>query len=163
MSRFASRFVIFPTLGGGAEPGRADRAWPSPRPGQRVIFSNHGPKPDVVCEIPIHATSARPASEFPISLAVCPAWLVRFSEYFSLFLRVESPPPRVFEAATCSLARALRLLWEVARCLKSVCEEETDMSLYRPSDTVGAAWVTYCLDQAYIEPRQNVTNRDFMF
>ena len=28
-----------PTLGGGVEPGRADGAWPSPRPAQRVIFS----------------------------------------------------------------------------------------------------------------------------
>ena len=34
-----------PTLAGGAEPGRADRARPSPL--------NHGPKPDLVCEIPI--------------------------------------------------------------------------------------------------------------
>ena len=37
------------------------------------------------------------------------------------------------------------------------------MPLYRLSDTVGAAWVTSCLDQAYIEPRQNVLNRDFIW
>ena len=36
------------------------------------------------------------------------------------------------------------------------------MPLYRPSDTVGAAWVTFCLDQAHIEPQQNVSNRDFI-
>ena len=34
------RFLrVGPTLGGGVEPGRADVAWPSPRPAQRVIFS----------------------------------------------------------------------------------------------------------------------------
>ena len=37
------------------------------------------------------------------------------------------------------------------------------MPLNRPSDTVGAAWVPSYLDQAYIEPRQNVANRDFIF
>ena len=42
-----------PTLGGGIEPDQADGVWPSPRPAQRVIFSNHGPKPDLVCEISI--------------------------------------------------------------------------------------------------------------
>ena len=95
MSRYMSRFVIFsnlnksntryfksnaflrvgPIFGRRAEPGRADRAWPSLRPPQRVIFSNHGPKPDLVCEIPIprdvgparrasfqsHWSSARPS------------------------------------------------------------------------------------------------------
>ena len=55
MSCFMSRSVIFqiqknhilllhrflrvgPTLGGGVEPGRADGAWPSPRPAKRVII-----------------------------------------------------------------------------------------------------------------------------
>ena len=71
-------------------------------------------------------------------------------------------PPRGFEAATtCSLAPAPRLL--VARSLQSAYEAESAMSLYRPSDTVGEVWVTQCLDQAYIEPRQNVSNRDFIF
>ena len=37
------------------------------------------------------------------------------------------------------------------------------MPLFRPSDTVGAMWVSYCLDQAYIATRQNVANRDFIF
>ena len=82
MSRFMSRFVLFskckkkktvvqiqrclgvgPILAGGAEPGQADRARSSPRPAQTVIFSNHGPKPDPVCEIPVSRAvdSARPA------------------------------------------------------------------------------------------------------
>ena len=42
---------VGPIFGRRAEPGRADRAWPSLRPPQRVIVSNHGPKPDLVCEI----------------------------------------------------------------------------------------------------------------
>ena len=37
------------------------------------------------------------------------------------------------------------------------------MPLDRPSDTVGAARGSLCLDQAYIEPQQNVTNRDSVF
>ena len=61
------------------------------------------------------------------------------------------------------LARAPRLLWGVARSLQPAYEAESAMPLYRPSDTVGAAWVTQCLDQAYFEPRQNVSNRDFVF
>ena len=52
------------------------------------------------------------------------------------------------------------LLWEVARSLQSAYEAESAMPLYRPSNTVGEVWVTWCLDQAYIEPRQNVSNRD---
>ena len=67
-----------PTLGGGAEPGRADRAWPSPRPALPVIFLIHGPKPDLVCDIPI-PRDVDPASEFPISLVVRPAWPVMSS------------------------------------------------------------------------------------
>ena len=51
---------VGPTLGGGVEPGRADRAWPSPRPAQRTIFSNHGPKPDKSVTFQSHATSVRP-------------------------------------------------------------------------------------------------------
>ena len=73
------------------------------------------------------------------------------------------PPPRGFEGATCSSARAPRLLWGVARSLQSAYEAESAIPLYRPSDTVGAAWVTYSLDQAYIEPGQNVVNRDLFF
>ena len=58
---------VGPTLGGGIEPGGADRAWPSPRPVQRVIFSAHWPKSDLVCEIsiPRDVGPARPASLQP--------------------------------------------------------------------------------------------------
>ena len=35
------------------------------------------------------------------------------------------------------------------------------MPLQRPSETVGKVWGTQCLDQTHIEPRQNVSNRDF--
>ena len=78
---FVSRVVIFshceksnisnptvlwvgPTLAGGAEPGRADRARPNPCSAKPVIFSNHEPKTDLVCEIPIprNVGPARPAS-----------------------------------------------------------------------------------------------------
>ena len=72
-------------------------------------------------------------------------------------------PPRGFEAATCSLARAAGLIWGVASSLQSAYEAASAMPLYRPSDTVGAACITSCLDQAYIAPRQNVANRDFFF
>ena len=41
--------------------------------------------------------------------------------------------------------------------------KQSPMPLYRPSDTAGAVWITQCLDQAYIKPRQNVSNRDFIF
>ena len=62
------------------------------------------------------------------------------------------------------VARAPRLLWGVARSLQSAYEAESAMPLYRPSDTIGGAvWVTQCLDQANIEPRQNVSNREFIF
>ena len=60
---------------------------------------------------------------------------------FSLLLRAVSPP-RGFEAATCSLARAQRLLWDVARCPQSGYEAESDMPLYRPADTIVTAWVS---------------------
>ena len=67
MSRFMSRFVVFstcknpifqiqgssrvrPNFADGAEPGQADRARPNPRPAQPVIFTNHGPKSDPVCD-----------------------------------------------------------------------------------------------------------------
>ena len=59
-----------------------------------------------------------------------------------LFWVAAVSPPRGFEAATCLLARAPRLLWEVARSLQPAYEAESAMPLYRPSDTVGAAWVT---------------------
>ena len=74
MSRFMPRFVILsnsknsnifnPTVfAGGANSRRWGRAGPGrPRPGH-VIFSNHGPKTDLVCDIPIprDVGPARPA------------------------------------------------------------------------------------------------------
>ena len=61
-----------------------------------------------------------------------------------------------------SYARAQRCLWAAARYPKSAYEAVWHAPI-PASDTVGAAWVTECLDQVYIEPRQNVTNRDFVF
>ena len=71
------RFLrVGPTLGGGVRPGRADGAWPSPCPAQRVIFSKSRPqaRPGLGDSNPMRRRPA-PASEFPISLVVCPAWL----------------------------------------------------------------------------------------
>ena len=138
-----------PTLGGGVEPDRADRAWPNPRPAQRVIFSNHGPKPDQVCEIPIprDVGPARPAS----FQSHCPAWLVRSSEYFRSSCCVSSSR---FRGSNVLVSPRPALPWGVACSLQSAYEAESAMPLYRPSDTVGAVWVTWCLDQAHIEPRQ---------
>jgi len=133
-------FAGGPTLGGGVEPGRANGAWPSPRPARRVIFSKSRAqaRPGLWDSNPTRRRPC-PASEFPI-LVVCPAWPVRFSEYFRCFFVLLSP--RGFEAATCLLARAPRLLWRVARSLQPAYEAESAMPLYRPSDTFGAAWVT---------------------
>ena len=81
------RFLrLGPTLGGGVEPGRADGAWPSPRPAQRVMFSKSRAqaRPGLGDSNPSRRRPG-PASEFPISLVVCPAWPVRFSEYFRRF------------------------------------------------------------------------------
>ena len=101
-----SRFVIFsnckrsktsnPTVfAGGGNSRRWGRAGPGRprRPGSAlpVIFSNHGPKPDLVCEISI-PRDVSPARQLVINRTV--------------FLRAMSPPPRCFEAATCSLVRA---------------------------------------------------------
>ena len=166
MSRFMSRFVIFSnskksnisnptifpggqTLGGGVEPGRADGAWPSLRPAQRVIFSKSRAqaRTGLGDSNPMRRRPG-PGNEFPISLVVCPAWPVRFSRVFSLFLRALSPP-RDFEAAMCSLARAPRLLWGVARSLQSAYEAESALPLYRASGTVGAVWVKGTLALAH--------------
>ena len=74
------------TLGGGVEPGRAYGAWPSPRQAQRVIFSKSRgqARPGLGDSNPTRRRPG-PAREFPISLVVCPAWPVRFSEYFAVF------------------------------------------------------------------------------
>ena len=158
MSRFMSRFVIFsnskksnisnPTVfAGGANSRRSGRVGPSrrrlvqPAPGPAGdIFKITGPSPTRPVRFQFHATSARPRQRVSNLTGRLPGLVREILRIFSLILRTVSPP-RGFEAATCSLARAPRLLWEVARSLQSAYEAESAMPLYRPSDTVGAAWV----------------------
>ena len=136
------RFLrVGPSLGGGVEPGRADGAWPSPRPAQRVIFSTPRAQPARSVRFQSHATSARPRQRVSNLTGCLPGLDREILRIFLLFLRAVSPP-RGFEAATCSLARIPRLLWGVACSLQSAYEAESAMPLYRPLDTVGAAWVT---------------------
>ena len=161
MSRFMSRFVILSNCKKSNDPmvfergansrrwGRAGptapgpaRARPSPRPAKPVIFSITGPRPTWSVRFQSHATSARPGQRVSNLTGRLLGLARAILRIFSLFLRVVSPPPRGFEVAACSLARAPRLLWEVARSLQSAYEAESAMPLYRPSDTVGAAWVT---------------------
>ena len=157
MSRFMSRFVIFsnskksnlsnPTVfAGGANSRRWGRAGASrrrlaqPAPGPAGdIFKITGPSPIRPVRLQAHAT-ARPRQRVSNLTGRLPGLAREILRIFSLFLRAVSPP-RGFEATTCSLARAPRLLWGVARSLQSAYEAESDMPLYRPSDTVGAAWV----------------------
>ena len=106
-----------------------------------MIYSNHGPKPDPACEIPISPTvgQARFArSHLGGRLPVCPAWPVTSSGHFRICLRAVAPPPRNVEATTCSLARAQRCLWVAACCPQAAYGAESAMPLYRPSDGVGA-------------------------
>ena len=106
MSRFMSRFVLFsnckksnianPTVfAGGANSRRWGRAGPSRRrlahtaPGPAGdIFKITGPSPTRSERFQSTRCRPGPASEFPISLVVCPAWPVRFSEYFRFFFVV---------------------------------------------------------------------------
>ena len=158
MSRFISRFVIFsnskksnisnPTVfAGGANSRRWGRAGPNrrrlaqPAPGPAGdIFKITGPSPTRSVRFQSHATSAWPRQRVSNLTGRLPGLARKILRIFSLFLRAVSPPPRGFEAATCSLAP--RLLWGVARSLQSTNEAESVMLLCRPSDTVGAAWVT---------------------
>ena len=158
MSRFMSRFVIFsnckksnisnPTFfAGGANSRRWGRAGPSrrhlaqPAPGPAGdIFKISSPSP-TRSGSPRDVGPARPAS-FQSLTGHLPGLASEILRMFSLFLCAVSPPPRGFEAATCSLARAPRLLWGVARSLQSAYEAESAMPLCQLSDTVGAAWVT---------------------
>ena len=160
MSRFMSRFAIFsnsetsnisnPTVfAGGANSRRWGRAGPSrrrlaqPAPGPAGdIFKITGPSPTRSVRFQSHATSARPRQRVSNLTGRLPGLAREILRIFSLFLRAVSPPPRGFEAATCLLARAPRLLWRVARSLQPAYEAESAMPLYRPSDTFGAAWVT---------------------
>ena len=137
-----SRFVIFsnckkyiisnPTVvAGGANYRSWGRAEPTaPGPARDIFKSQAQARPGL--RDSNHARRRPgPASEFPISLVVCPAWPVAFLRIFSLFLRAVSP--RGFEATTCSLVRAQRLVWEVARCPQSAYEAEPVMPLHRVS------------------------------
>ena len=160
MSRFMSRFVIFsnskksnisnPTVfAGGANSRRWGRAGPSrrrlaqPAPGPAGdIFKITGPSPTRSVRFQSHATSARSGQRVSNLTGRLPGLAREILRIFSLFLRAAVSPPRGFEAATCLLARAPRLLWGVARSLQPAYEAESAMPLYRPSDTVGAAWVT---------------------
>ena len=154
-----SRFVIFssskksnishPTVfAGGANSRRWGRAGPSrrrlaqPAPGPAGgICKITGPSPTRSVRFQSHATSARPRQRVSNLTGRLPVLAREILRIFSLFLRAVSPP-RGFEAATCSLARAPRLLWGVARSLQSAYEAESAMPLYRLSDTVGAVWAT---------------------
>ena len=152
-----SRFVIFssnisiqrflrvgPTLlrWGRAGPSRRRLAQPAPGPAGD-IFKITGPSLTRSVGFQSHATSARPGQRVSILTGRLPGLAREILRIFSLFLRAAvSPPPRGFEAATCLLARAPRFLWGVARSLQPAYEAESAMPLYRPSDTVGAAWVT---------------------
>ena len=117
-------------------------------------FQITGPRPTWSVRFQSHATSTRPGQRVSNLIGRLPGLALEILRTFSLFLRAVSPPPRGFEAATCSLARAQRLPCSAACCPQSGYEAESAMPLRRPSDTVGAAWVTQRLDQAYIEPRQ---------
>ena len=154
-----SRFVLFPNskksnisnppvFAGGAISRRWGRAGPSrrrlaqPAPGPAGdIFKITGPSPTRFVRFQSHATSARPRQRVSNLTGCLPGLDREILRIFLLFLRAVSPP-RGFEAATCSLARIPRLLWGVACSLQSAYEAESAMPLYRPLDTVGAAWVT---------------------
>ena len=160
MSRFMSRFMIFsnckksnisnPTVfAGGVNSRRWGRARPSrrrlaqPAPGPAGdLFKITGPSPTISVKFQSHATSARPGQRVSNVTGRLPGLAREILRIFSLLLRAVSPPPLSFGAATCSLARAPRLLCGVAHSLQLAYDAESAMPLYRRSDTVGAAWVT---------------------
>ena len=174
MSRFISRFVIFskskksnipnPTVfAGGANSRRWGRAGPSRRrPAQRVIFQNHGPKPDQVCEIPVprdvgpappasfqsHWSSARPGPRDSHNIFAVSSCCVSFSSRFRGSSVLVSPGP----AASLG-SRSLSTIGTQSR----VC--------HAPIPAFGYRWcgVGYVVPyHEYIDPRQNVSNRDFL-
>ena len=127
---------------GRAGPSRRRLAQPAPGPAGD-IFKITSPSPTRSGRFQSHATSARPGQRVSNLTGRLPGLAREILGIFSLFLRdAVSPPPRCFEAATCSLARAPRLIWGVARSLQSAYEAESATPLYRLSDTVVAAWVT---------------------
>ena len=135
VSRFMSRLVLFsncrnsnifnPTVFAGGSNSRGwGRAGPSRRhlaqsaPGPAGdIFKITGPSPTRSVRFQSHATSARPGQRVFNLTGHLPGLAREILRLFSLLLRAVSPPPRGFEAATCSLARAPRLLWGVDRSL----------------------------------------------
>ena len=91
-------------------------------------FQYHGPKPDQVCEAPIprDVGPARHGPRVSNLTGRLPGLAREILRIFSLFLRAGvSPWPKGFEAATCLLSRAPRLLWGVARSLQPAYEEES--------------------------------------
>ena len=115
------RFLrVGPTLGGGVEPGRADGAWPSQRPAQPApgpagdIFKITGPSPTRSVRFQSYATSARLGQRVSNLTGRLPGLACEIRRILSPFFRDVSLP-RGFKAATCSLARAPRLLRGVAR------------------------------------------------
>ena len=74
------------------------------------------PSPTRSVRVQSHATSTRPRQRVSNLTGRLPGLAREVIGIFSLFLRAVSP--RGFEAATCSLARAPRLLWGVARSLQ---------------------------------------------
>ena len=131
---------------GGANSRKWGRAGPrlaQPAPGPAGdFFKITSPSPTRSGRFQSDATSARPGRRYDIHTRRLPGLALEILRIFLLFLRAVSPPLRGFEATTCSLARAPRLLWRVARSLQSAYEAESALPLYRLSDTVGAAWVT---------------------
>ena len=155
MSRFMSRFVIFSNckkshisnstvFAGGANSRRWGRAGPGrwrltqPAPGPAGdIFKITGPSPTRSVIFQSHATSARPGQRVANLTGRLHGLAREILRIFSLFLRAASPPPRGFEAATCSIARAPLLLWGVARSLQSAYEARV---CHAPIPAFGYRW-----------------------
>ena len=127
---------------GRAGQSRRRLAQPAPGPAGDILQKITGPSPTRSVRFQSHATSARSGQRVSNLTGRLPGLAREILRIFSLFLRAAVCPRRGFEAATCLLARAPRLLWGVARSLQPAYETESAMPLYRPSDTVGAAWVT---------------------
>ena len=120
---------------GSSRASRRRLAQPTPGP-VGDIFKITGPSPTRSLRFQPHATSVRPRQLVSNHTGRLPGPAREIFRIFSLLLRAVSPP-RDFEAAMCSLARAPQLLWGVARSLQSAYQAESAMPLYRPSDTVG--------------------------
>ena len=148
MSRFMSRSAIFsnsetsnisnPTVfAGGANSRRWGRAGPrrrrpaQPAPGPAGdIFNIISHSPTRSGRFQSHVTSARPGQRVSNITGRLPGLAREILRISSLFLRAVSPSPRGFEEAACSLARAQRLLWGVARSLQSAHKAESVMPQY---------------------------------